>query len=398
MTLAGRLHAALLAPSREAGGRLGGLDGLRGLAMLMVIACHLHLVNAAWIGLSSFFVLSGFLITRILLKDKDNAAGAGDYFRRFYIRRTLRVFPIYYLYLLLLTAGVFLVPKLAKLEDSLAPAYLYVYNFYLVGAEHEHTRMLDHLWSLSVEEQFYLLWPVVALLTPRRFMPALALVLIALGPVWRLLLAQNWPPDVTLFGGFRFGDNLPMSIYVVTISQIDAFAFGALLNFVDFKPRAWQLWGLVAAMAVLGVLANGGLQLEGLALGWPLFMPWGGQYVWGYTLIDLFWFLVIASIVRGGTLRRFFSVNALDWVGKRSYSIYIIHFPILALFLPLWERCTAAFGQVPGTLLFCLPYLPLVLAISALSFRYVETPMLKLKDRFATDAPRAPAAPAVRTP
>src|SRR5215510_3069464 len=83
-------------------GRLAGLDGLRGFAMLMVIAIHLNLFGAGWVGLSSFFVLSGFLITRILFDDIEGTDSLAECVKRFYIRRTLRVFPIYYLYLVVL--------------------------------------------------------------------------------------------------------------------------------------------------------------------------------------------------------------------------------------------------------------------------------------------------------
>ena len=234
MTSLARARSFLLNPTEEASGRLGGLDGLRGLAMLMVIAVHLHLLAFAWAGLSSFFVLSGFLITRVLLNDRKNARSTGDYFKRFYIRRALRVFPIYYSYLLVLTVGVLTIGSLGRIRENLPAAWLYVYNFFLTEPAHQHSRMLDHLWSLSVEEQFYFLWPLVLLFTSRRVLPYLCLVLIGLGPLLRQWVALHWPLNL----GFGVGDNLPLSIYVITTSQVDAFAFGALLNFVVFKPRA----------------------------------------------------------------------------------------------------------------------------------------------------------------
>src|SRR5882672_7423013 len=94
-TMSGTIAIPIAPPRVEsAGGRLQGLDGLRGLAMLGVIACHLNVLTIGWTGLSSFFVLSGFLITRILLNDREQSETLGGYFRRFYIRRVLRVFPI----------------------------------------------------------------------------------------------------------------------------------------------------------------------------------------------------------------------------------------------------------------------------------------------------------------
>ncbi len=388
----------LFSPSTEAGGRLGGLDGLRGLAMQMVIFCHLHLLGIGWWGLSSFFVLSGFLITRILLKDKDNAASTGEFFKRFYIRRFLRVFPIYYVYLLLLTIAAFTVSSLEKLQAYLLPAWLYIYNFFLAGADHQHTRMLDHLWSLSVEEQFYLVWPFLLLLASRRTMPYVAMGLILAGPLLRAGAAAVWPPDTS----FQFMQEVPLPVYVLTTSHLDAFAFGALINFINYKPRGWHLWLTLAVAFVLGGLVNGISVIPeqwgatSLVLGWPLFLPDGHQYVWGYSIVDFFWFQIICAIVHGGAIKRFFTINILDWMGKRSYSTYIFHFPLLALTVPLWNRSMNLLGDQLGTLAFSVAFVPLALGVAALSYRFIEMPMLKFKDHFATDATRPPAAAALR--
>jgi peptidoglycan/LPS O-acetylase OafA/YrhL len=364
-------------------GRLEGLDGLRGLAMLGVIFCHLHVFNLGWTGLSSFFVLSGFLITRILMGDLQQSAGVGGYFKRYYIRRTLRVFPVYYAYLIALTIAAATVPALAKLQDELPAAFLYVYNFQSIVVP-EHSRMLNHLWSLSVEEQFYLIWPWIIALVPRRHIPTVCLVLIAAGPVVREALTSMLFPAL----GAK-PEVIPIYTYLTTASHFDAFAFGALINFVDWRPRTWHLLATIALAFTVGLLVNGSFGMDRLSFGWPLFMPRAHQYAWGYTLVNFFWFLVICAILAGGRIQRFFSLPVLDYLGKRSYSTYIIHYPVLGAFSAWWEGLLHAHGFLIGTAIFVPPYLAVVFALSAASYRFIEMPCNQLRDRFQARQDRA---------
>jgi len=367
--------------------RFEGLDGLRGVAMLMVIACHLQLINIGWTGLQSFYVLSGFLITRVLLKDHECASGFGDYLKRFYIRRFLRVFPIYYAYLLVLTVAMMFAPGLRAVREQLPYAYLYVYNFCHLRAHYAPTRTLDHLWSLSVEEQFYLIWPFVIALVPRRAIQPLLLALAACGPLWRALVAMLWPPDI----GVQLTANSPLVIYLMTTSHLDGFAMGALLNFVDYRPRAWHLLTTLVVGLGIGMAINGpgivppSAGAPYLALGWPLFLVNDSQSLWGYTVVNFFWLQVIAAILHVPRMRSFFSLRALDFLGKRSYATYIVHYPILGLFAPLWRSLMSTFGRVPGTLALLPFFLPVVFGTASLSYRLIEMPMLRLKDRFGSN-------------
>ncbi len=364
------------------GQRLDGLDGLRGLAMLMVIAVHLKVFWIGWTGLSSFFVLSGFLITRILMFDRDRASGLGDYFRRFYIRRTLRVFPIYYAYLLALTLCTLLFVELRPIQGQLPAAFFYLYNFEMIVPE-GNTQALGHLWSLSVEEQFYLLWPWVVVFLSRRALRNLCLALIIAGPLLRWLAADWLFPALDLGGARRV-----ICTYLLTSSHLDAFAFGALLNFGLPVVRDRHVLGALLAALALGLLVNlGASNLPMSTLGWPLFLPNGYQYVWGYTLVNAFWWLVIAAILgHQGWVRRLFTLPLLDYLGKRSYSTYVLHFPLLAVAHPLLELATASLGRLPGTAAFSIPYLLVVFLLSDLSYRYIEMPMNALKERFSSSA------------
>jgi peptidoglycan/LPS O-acetylase OafA/YrhL len=364
------------APADGAFDRLQGLDGLRGLALMMVIIAHLSIFSIGWVGMQSFFVLSGFLITRILLNDRKQADTLGAYFRRFYVRRALRVFPIYYAYLIALTALVFIIPALHRVQGELPAAYLYYYNWQMMMS-HEHTRMLGHLWSMSVEEQFYLVWPWFIAFVPRAYIPYVCVVLIGLGPLVREAAISVLFPSLGLSG-----HRLPIYTYIFTGSHVDAFAFGGLINFVQWRPRAVHLAITAALALVVGLAINGAYGMDSLSFGWPLFMPYGYQYSWGYSVVNFFCFLVICAILAGGSVRRFFSIRLLDYLGKRSYSSYVIHFPLLAFMDPLQTKLVYAWGQFPGTLLFAIPYLAAVFVASGLMYRYIEMPFNGFKDRF----------------
>ncbi|MEQ1438031.1 acyltransferase [Fontimonas sp. SYSU GA230001] len=369
-------------------GRLDGLDGLRGLAMLGVIFCHLSIFTIGWIGLPSFFVLSGFLITRVLLGDRAESDTLRAYFGRFYLRRALRVFPIYYLYLLVVTAAVLSIPKLARLQGELPWAWTYLYNFRMIASA-EHSRLLGHLWSLSVEEQFYLVWPWLIAFAPRRVIPAVCLALIGMGP-----LVREWVCNGLLPAFGYGGERAPIYTYVFTASHLDAFALGALINFVQWRPRIWHIVALIGGALAVGFAVNGGYGMEALSMGWPLFMPHGQQYAWGYTVINVVWFTVICAILTGGPIKRFFCLGVLDYLGKRSYSTYLLHFPMLVLMQPLLNTAIAMFGRVPGTLLFAVPYLAAVVLASDLTYRHIEVPINALKDRFHASRKTARTAPA----
>jgi len=352
--------------------RFQGLDGLRGFALLTVIVAHLNLLSCGWAGMSSFFVLSGFLITRILFLDYDQSETIGSYFRRFYVRRVLRVFPVYYSYLLALTACAYLIEELAPIRDELAPAYLYYYNFH-IAFPHYHTRALGHLWSMSVEEQFYFVWPCVVWLTPRRVFPYLCLALVGIGPVLREWMFTVYFP--------RHGFEGPQ-LHVSTFTYLDAFAAGALVNFLQWRPTLRVLGAYLAAMLVAGFAANGWYAMDTLSLGWPLFLPNGHQYAWGYTAVDLMWVLIICAILGEGPVKRFFSWRVFEILGRQSYPTYIWHFPLLSLTSPLWQISMDHLGRVLGTVAFGLPYCLIVFALAAGVHRYIEVPANRLKDRF----------------
>lgn len=384
------IHKPLLTEAR-----IEGLDGLRGLAMLMVILAHLFLLNAGWLGLQSFFVLSGFLITRILLKDRDRAGSFGRFLGLFYMRRLLRVFPVYYVYLVAVALGGWLLGRLEPLAPHLPYAFSYTYNYFHTTADYPHSYFFSHLWSLAVEEQFYLIWPLVLWALPTRWLLPAFVSLVLAGPLLRGATLLLWPPDF----GIALSPKVPQVMYLLTSSHLDAFAAGALINLIRWRPRYPLVLAALALLLVVGVLVNGpglGANYVGgpiLSLGWPLMMPRSFQFIWGYSLVNLFWLLTILAIINPANPGGLFRWPLLDWLGKRSYSTYIVHYPILFGLFPLWDYCRQLTGQTQlGTLLLMLVYLPLTFLVAHLSYLHVELPLLTLKERYSTPAVR-PAPP-----
>jgi peptidoglycan/LPS O-acetylase OafA/YrhL len=186
------------------GSRLTSLDGLRGLAVLSVVLFHtLRLQNAgvfgeiwkrfhgsAWAGVDLFFVLSGFLITGILLDSR----GQENYFRNFYARRTLRIFPLYYTVLavaLLVVPFVVGFPRLPAAYPRLLENQLWLWTYtqnYLQATTAHTLPGFGHFWSLAVEEQFYWFWPLVVCLLPRKALLRFCLIVCAILPFIRLAL------------------------------------------------------------------------------------------------------------------------------------------------------------------------------------------------------------------
>jgi peptidoglycan/LPS O-acetylase OafA/YrhL len=373
-------------------GHIDGLDGLRGVALLMVVVAHLYLLNFGWIGMQSFFVLSGFLITRVLLMDRAKAPGFGSYLKRFYIRRLWRILPLYYGYLMVM---VIVTEANEPQRGHLIYAFAYLYNFFTLREGRVHSFEFDHLWSMSVEEQFYLVWPFVLYWFNNANLRKLLVGLVVVGAGLRALTWLTWPFDIAPSAQpWR-----PLVLYVATWSYLDAFAIGALINFVSLRPRPVHLLIYGLAMMAVGMAVNGigvgPVFADGpyLSLGWPLYMPRGGQAVWGYSIVNGFLFLSICLIISHDASRRLFSHPVLDFLGKRSYPTYLVHYPILALFLPLLPKLIEFTGhRISGTLIFGLLYLPPVLLVADLAHRYIELPTINYGRRFAPRTP-APVAP-----
>ncbi len=306
------------------------LDGVRGAAILPVMVYHFwglgatplgaadravwRVVGAGWVGVDLFFVLSGFLITGILL----DARGSPRYFRDFYARRVLRIFPLYYAALVALTVVGLAVALLTR-HPALVPTlwcWLYVTNVavaFLPGAEGPY--YVGHFWSLAVEEQFYLVWPLVARrLGPRRLADAC---------LWILATA------LALRVGLALGGAPPMAAYVLTPTRLDALAMGGLLACWarDGSGRAAAAGRLaapafwVAAAVFVGAMV---LQRSPRAEG-----PW--VLTLGLTAAAAASAALIQHAVGAAPQGRVAAALRAPWLvrlGALSYGLYVVHYPV----------------------------------------------------------------------
>jgi peptidoglycan/LPS O-acetylase OafA/YrhL len=368
------------------------LDAFRAICISLVFLLHWGVLDCGWIGVQAFFVLSGYLITGILRAERERAP-AGSYFLNFYARRSLRIFPLYFAYLLILVAlarclgnGSDLAPSLDYVLTPNLPYLLsYTQNLHAMGGGATGP-LFSHLWTLSVEEQFYLLWPLVVFLTPPKRLLQLSLVTIAAA------VAIRWAAlEFQLRTGLASVKTAGQFIYLFSGSHIDAFGFGALLTFRDESERLrralpllsrWVPVAVVAAgawMFLLGMLAR--YPVGASSLGWPSHLPYFYAYIWGYTLLNALFFVVLANLDR---LRLLADLRPLQRLGRVSYGFYVFHkaaIEMTRLFLDDYPGRPAWYDALCGVAAFAVAW-----AVSELSFRFFEGPIMRLKSRFARSA------------
>jgi peptidoglycan/LPS O-acetylase OafA/YrhL len=355
---------------------IGALDGVRGVAILLVLFYHLgrsaqgfgfqNIVLKAsgfgWCGVDLFFVLSGFLITGILYDSRNSEF----YFRNFYVRRILRIFPLYYAALLLVVLLAALWPQAGVwgTHSSLWIAF-YLTNILLVAEGAAAAGIVSHFWSLAIEEHFYLVWPFVVRWGTRRQLMTAAAALAAGAFALRVALVLSGA-DVE-------------APYVLTPARIDALAIGALCALAVRGPAGPAG---VARTALVTMLVSGASLL--LVILGPTTVSYRDPVMQtaGYTLIAV---ASGAAIITGITWQPLKSVldNAiLRWFGRYSYGLYVWHAIVGVFFLytPL-KSAVGATGPT-GSILLLFFSLVTTILLSVASYHLWEKPFLKLKTRF----------------
>jgi len=363
------------------------LDGLRAFAVTLVMLYHFGTykfggltVEIGWVGVQLFFVLSGFLITQILLADREQALG--QYLKRFYWRRSLRIFPLYFAYLFLVT-GIYVVSKQPVNFVSQAPLlFSYTYNFSLLAGVWYHSALLTHLWSLSVEEQFYLVWPFLIYFLPLPWLKRLVVVLVLAGPLFRWWLA-GW------IGAMLPAAEADEAIYWFTLSHLDAFATGAALvvlgrNLQPAQVKGW-LWAALALCAGAG-LANrwgwpGSEPLDWSSLGYPIAQLQNYQHLWSYSLLNIASALIILWATQLGA-NHWLAGRVFTALGKVSYGMYVYHWGLLAMMARLYGKLGGEQWGWIGAILFFAVYYAALYGVSYASFYFLEVKFINLKDRY----------------
>ncbi len=362
-----------------------GLDGLRAIAILLVFASHSDLIEFGWVGVQLFFVLSGFLITGILLDMKDSLP-AGQYFTKFYGRRFLRIFPLYYFYLAVMTVVAYGLILAGFRENYMHIffrqvwyAVLYVYDFFYRVPWFQPSQFLDHFWSLAVEEQFYIIWPVLLLLVPQKYLKRLFISFIILGPVSRVLL-YLWYLSGSSTWIFR--EPFGLVAFSWPFSHLDAFALGAYISrYTIWRPKA-QLLVLTFLIPVTGFTATyftTGSIGKISALGYDSSLGAGYQFLWGHSLLNYFFAVLIYCVVREKFLIRLLEMPWLRYLGKISYGMYVYH---LALIWSVWRLLEKRIQGEMGNWIKPAVALSATVLIATLSYSLLERPILNLKDRF----------------
>jgi peptidoglycan/LPS O-acetylase OafA/YrhL len=355
-------------PARAGGQRqrAPGLDGVRALAVLAVLAFHLgiHAAPGGFLGVDVFFVLSGYLITDLLAARRDRLGKLN--LGQFWARRARRLLPALAVVLVTVTAAVALAEpgQLAALRPALLAAACYGSNWYQATRHVSYFASfgppppLQHLWSLAIEEQFYLIWPLVlglvlAALSSRHARAAIAWAGAAASV---LLMALLYAP----------GSN-PSRVYYGTDTHAAALLIGAAL------ALTWPLATVTAASPGLTRRLDFA-GLAGLAV-----LAWAAGHLSGADPVDYPAGLVIAALAAGGLvlaaaapggLSALLSLRPLRWLGVRSYGIYLWHWPVIALAVAI-----AGPGPVPAGL---WPVeAAIAIGLAAASWRWIETPILR---------------------
>ena len=286
-----------------------GIDGLRGLAILGVLLFHFGIshLSLGWTGVELFFVISGFLITRILLASRDNA----HYFRNFYIRRSLRIFPIYYLVIIVYFAVCLFQHDYAHLHGF--PFYLvYLQTIPQLKSNLTDAPMLIHTWTLAIEEQFYFLWPLAVLfLRGRKFV--VALVTVCVFSLALRFVTLGWESPFLILGW------LP--------AQLDSLAAGALLAYAGGavsgeRFRRGSAIAFCVGVAALGlIVAKTGLWVYWTPLTWS-HLPTSPVFL---SALACMFAGLIGLTASDHPLTRWLNFRPLARYGKVSYGIYLFH-------------------------------------------------------------------------
>jgi peptidoglycan/LPS O-acetylase OafA/YrhL len=334
------------------------LDSLRAFAVLTVVWSHSSVINigiTGFHGVLLFFVISGFLITGILLDARAKNSLPRSVLRAFYARRFLRIFPIYYAVLF-----VALITGLLSTSSAIGWHLAYLSNWYFA---HKGFDQFSALWSLAVEEQFYLVWAWLVILMPPAALPWTIIAMIVAGPVSRLTIGSLTPND--------------LAPWITTPTVLDALGLGCLLAYLwRQNPEAADRlarWAFVSGVLLigvekgrnwLGIPAPAGLAID--TLGWRLVCVW-----------------LVHRAGRGvnGKMGQLLRARQLVYVGIISYGIYLLHLLTVVFLSKIEQRLSIQLlaWDKPGR--FVAVALTSI-AAAALSWKFFERPINSLKDRF----------------
>ena len=376
---------------RVLGGYVPEVDALRCMAMTAVIGIHCGLLPIGWMGVWLFFVISGFAVTTSLFSAKHDASGAWSRIGTFYARRAVRIWPIYFLFIAANVVAILLLGEYGTLRQ--VPWLLtFTQNIEMIIATYAPGTAWDgfgHLWTLSVEQQFYLVFPLLLFLPGRRSRSLMLLAMIAAAPLIRYLTAR-WAV------GHGFDDvQTAFAVYAFGPAQFDAFAIGCLIAMFRHEiahDKRIAVWAgalaaaitltyvtayLIVNFAMIGHLSVGIMRnvLSGIAYG-------QGREIWGYFVPDALAGAALIGILAGEPhCLRACRLPGLQAIGRISYGGYLYHLPVLMVLgglVPAFSaRVSGPASYAAHILLFVCAY-AITVGVAWLSFRFIERPISNL--------------------
>ena len=345
-----------------------GLDSLRGVAIIMVLLYHYFpFFRIGWLGVDLFFVLSGFLITTHLLKSRRTSS----YFRNFYIRRVLRIFPLYYGFLLVFfLLGSFVFSQIGGTSNFGYYAsnqwwyWLFLQNWLMIDKGVPPEPYLIHFWSLAIEEQFYLLWPLLVFLLKELSRLKQVIVLVFCTALIVRIICWNYfhlPVYANYYNSFARMDSLAAGAFLATLIHQN--------NRIPPKLIALSTFFFVLLLSYSALFYRNVSHVN------------GAFATIGYSVSAIFFTCLcfLALKEKRWPIQFFF----LRYIGRISYGLYVFHLPILlagsALLTPLLNY---HFTLLPTQLTIGLICLILTFVASLLSYNLIELPLLRLKNKF----------------
>lgn len=360
-------------------GRYNGIfDSFRGWAALGVVGMHCNsAIPFGWVGLLYFYVLSGYLVARSWLSVSRTTEGEkfGGALKKYLLRRVLRIFPLYYFYLggLVLLAMVgWILPYFWGDLPSLLFGY---YAWVPMGGMSRASLWYSHLWSISVELQFYLLLPFFFLVVPSHWRVRFLWTLVLVTPLLRIGVYLVMIPH---------GEWVAVaSVYGAPTNFLDAFALGVLLAVAPPGEKTARKNFLIFSYGLIFFLVGFVLVFQpgvfwARSFGFPFLEARYFQWCWGYTLLHLFFYFLVGWMISTPGVSVVFDNRVTRYLGERSYGIYVYHAVPTALLIYFMGYIPSIWGsEIPFYIVLLAYGISAILAI--LSFRFIERPFLRMR-------------------
>lgn len=368
---------------------LKSIDGLRGIAILLVIMFHCDVAYFGWAGVILFFVLSGYLITKVLMAEKEKQTPLKIKVKNFWARRILRIFPLYYLYLIILIV-VLLAGWTSSVGMEMTSLFTYTYNFYLINVYDRHgpSFLAGHFWSLSIEEQFYLFYPFLIFLCKTKQLKVAVIGLIFFSVLFRIFFSESQYDYLGSGNG-----NLDYNPF----SYLDSFLCGAaifIFRLDKIRPSIqYFIFFFCLLMTITGGLfiymdisgsetfhVRNYLSSFGIEAHYTKYF----YRVWGLLHLNLLFASLLILVLSDAKnkihlwLKRIFGLRPLVAIGKVSYGMYVFHGIVIWLLLDIYNYENIGTNKYIFVTL-CLSFTWIV---SFAAYHLYEKRFLVLKDRF----------------